>query len=264
MTALAQPALNPSLPQYEPWFCRSTLQSAPVRLFCFPFAGGNATTFLPWQAHLGPQIELCAIQPPARGARLLEPPLDTMPALLDALLPAITPKLDRPFAFFGHSLGGLVAFELARALRRQGLPLPDSLWISGTEGPQTRQLRDSLHTLPDAGLIAALRDYNGTPAALLEDAELMALVLPGVRGDFAVAERYAYQQEAPLDLPIHLLLADADPWVDAERASGWARESSRPLQTDTYAGDHFFIQPHMAAITARLRQALTKHEVALP
>lgn len=242
---------NPS-----PWFGSAPGAAGPMRLFCFPFAGGNAAAFLPWQALLGSQLELQVAQLPGRGARLFEEPLRDLDELVERLTMAVAARTDKPFALFGHSLGALVAFEVARALRRHGLPGPDSLWVSGAEGPQTRLVRHRLYDLPDDEMLEALRGYNGTPAALLEDREMMQLLLPGLRADFAIDEHYTYRPEAPLDLPIHVLRGDSDPHVEATRAAGWARETSRPLHQYLYTGDHFFIHDHKAAIAALLTAAL--------
>ena len=149
-------------------------------------------------------------QLPGRGVRLFDPPMADLDELVARLTRAVADLADRPFLFFGHSVGALMAFEVARQLRRAGRPVPVSLWVSGAEGPRTRLLRRQLHQLEEAELIEALREYNGTAQEMLDDRELMQLVLPGVRADFALSERYAYRPEPPLDLPIHVLLGESD------------------------------------------------------
>jgi surfactin synthase thioesterase subunit len=233
-----------------PWFCRTAEVTAPVRLFYFPYAGGNAAAILRWQAHLGTAVELHVAALPGRGARLFEEPPSDLDDLVAHLTGAVADLADRRFAFFGHSLGALVAFEVARALRRQSLPGPECLWVSGAEGPQTRSVKHRLHHLPEDEFIEALRDYRGTPAEVLADQEMMELLSPGIRADFALSERYAYRPEPPLDLPIHVLRGDRDPYVEADRAVGWALETTRPLREYVYRGDHFFIQPHETDIAA--------------
>ena len=233
-----------------PWFCRIAEVTAPVRLFYFPYAGGNAAAILGWQAHLAPAVELHVALPPGRGARLFEDPPHDLDDLVAHLAGAVAGLADRRFAFFGHSLGALVAFEVARALRRQGAPGPESLWVCGAEGPRTRSVKQRLHDLPTDELIEALRDYRGTPTEILADPEMMELLLPGIRADFALSERYAYRPEPPLDLPIHVLRGDRDPYVEADRAAGWALETTQPLREHIYPGDHFFIQPHESDVAA--------------
>jgi surfactin synthase thioesterase subunit len=264
----------PALDIPNPWFCRATETGGPVRLFVFPFAGGNAASFLSWQAPLGPGVHLHVALLPGRGTRLLEPPISDLDLLVGHLARAVA-QLCQPasvsgsgsgsgsgqdsaprFAVFGHSLGALVAFEVVRTLRRLGLPGPESLWVSGAEGPQTRQVQRRLHHLPEPEFLAALRDYQGTPVELLSEPEMMALLLPGLRADFTLSETYAYRAEAPLDLPIHLLRGDQDPFVDPARAAGWTRETSQPLRQFRYAGDHFFIHQHRATIAGLIATVL--------
>lgn len=232
----------------EAWFTAGSNPAGAMRLFLFPFAGGNANAFLPWQDLLGPRLELRVAQLPGRGVRLFDPPVADLDELVARLSQAVTDLADRPFLFFGHSLGALVAFEVARQLRRTGRPEPVALWVSGAEGPGTRLLRQQLHALEEAELIEALREYSGTASEMLDDRELMQLVLPGVRADFALSERYVYRGEPPLDLPISVLLGASDPYVDPERAAGWARESSLPVRRHTFPGAHFFLNDHQQSI----------------
>ena len=244
------------------WFTAGTNPAGAMRLFLFPFAGGNASSFLPWQQLLGPRLELRIAQLPGRGVRLFEPPVADMDELVARLTRAVAGLADRPFAFFGHSVGALVAFEVARQLRRAHRPAPVSLWVSGAEGPQTRATRRRLHELADAELIEALREYNGTEPEMLEDREMMELLLPGLRADFALNERYGYRAEPPLDLPIHVLLGDADPYVEPGRAAGWALETSEPVREHVYPGDHFFLYAHQRSITALLADAAAQFNPA--
>lgn len=236
------------------WFTAGTNPTGAVRLFLFPFAGGNATAFLPWQALLGPDVELRVAQLPGHGARLFEPPAVDLDPLVDELAGAVAELADRPFLFYGHSLGALVAFEVARRLRRTGSPEPVSLWVSGAEGPQTRHIKRELHQLEQAELIEALREYNGTAPEMLDDQELMELVLPGIRADFALNERYVYRPEPPLNLPIHVLLGESDEFVVLERAAGWARESSWPASERRFEGDHFFLNPQAETIAGLIAE----------
>lgn len=237
------------------WFTAGANPAGAMRLFFFPFAGGNANAFLPWQALIGPRLELRVAQLPGRGARLFDPPLAELDELVARLTRAVAGLADRPFVFFGHSVGALLAFEVARQLRRTGRPMPVSLWVSGAEGPRTRMVKGRLHDLAEAELIEALREYNGTAAEMLDDRELMQLVLPGVRADFALSECYVYRAEPPLDLPIHVLTGEDDPFVEPERAAGWSQESSQPVRRHVYPGDHFFLNDHQQSIATLLAEA---------
>lgn len=232
------------------WF--SEAPAAAVRLFCFPCAGGNAAAYLPWAELLGPRWEPRVALLPGRGTRLFDEPPRSMDELVVHLADAVAGRTDRPYVLFGHSLGALLAFEVARALRRRGLPGPDSLWVAGAEGPRTRRVPHRLHDLPDDQLIEALRDYGGSPEELLADREMMELLLPGLRADFAMDELYARRDEPPLDLPVHVLLGDRDLHTDAARAAGWADETTGPTRWHVFDGDHFFVHPNENSITALL------------
>ncbi|HET6211036.1 MAG TPA: GSCFA domain-containing protein [Jatrophihabitans sp.] len=242
----------------EGWFSRAVDVPDAPRLFYFPYAGGNAAAVLPWQDELGSAVELQVAALPGRGTRLFETPLHDLAELVDQLAAGVADRTDRPYAFFGYSVGALVAFEVARELRRRGLPGPMCLWVAGAEGPQTRSLKQRLHDMQEAELIAALRDYGGTPTEVLDDPELTELLLPGIRADFALSERYAYRPEPPLDLPIEVLRGSHDPYVQAELAAGWARESTRPVRERCFAGDHFFVEPHREEIIDLVRATMTE------
>ncbi|GAA1939386.1 thioesterase II family protein [Amycolatopsis minnesotensis] len=232
----------------DPWL-QPPVAPGTTRLFCFPFAGGNGPAFKLWRSALAPDTEVWAVMLPARGPRLADPPVTSMAELVSHLADAIAKLTDKPFAFFGHSLGSLVAFETTRELRRRGLPLPQVLWASGAEGPRTREVKRHLHGLPHDEFIEALRGYNGTPAELLEHREIMELLYPALQADFGMAEQYEYREEPPLALPIHALYGHADPHVEYERVQGWAHETTHRLSLHGFDGDHFFLFPHQEAIT---------------
>jgi medium-chain acyl-[acyl-carrier-protein] hydrolase len=238
---------------------------ARARLFCFPYAGGGASVYRPWAAALAPSIEVVGVQLPGRESRFTEPAFDRVGPLLDALLPAIlqeierlaTPPSARPFAFFGHSLGALVGFELCRRLRAAGARLPLRLFVSGRSAPQLPLEEEPLHALPDADLIAGLVRYNGTPAAVLADAELMELVLPSVRADFAIHETYAYASEPPLNLPITAFGGEDDDTVALSHLDGWRAQTSHGFRRQMFPGDHFYLNDAQAALARAIADDLT-------
>ena len=240
--------------QPTPWLIRQADPARRLRLFCFPYSGGNAVSFASWQRELDPAIEVCAVQLPGRGARFREKPCTSFAALVEALADVIRQQdedEDRlPFVFFGHSLGSLVAFELARHCRRHGLPMPAHLFASGCNSPpfKSKNRARRLHELPDDELIDALRDFNGTPQEILENRELMGLVLPAIRGDFALGADYHYQPEAPLDIPITVLTGREDKHVQADGLEGWKHETTRECRLHCFDGDHFFIGAERDAV----------------
>lgn len=228
----------------------------PLRLYCFCYAGGTAQSYLDWQAHL-PDIELRPLQLPGRGARFLEPPLTRFDALVDTLSGVLAAEpADRPFAFFGHSLGALLAYEVARLQARRGLPQPAHLIVSGCAAPAHRPPPENLHLLDDAGLLARLRELNGTPPEILAHAELMELLLPTIRADMALVADYRYRPGAPLALPL-TVLAGRDDDIDAGvETTGWRAATTGPCTIHWYDGDHFFINSARGAVLAQLHAAL--------
>lgn len=233
-----------------PWILRQPRPAPRLRLYCFSYAGGNAATYLPWQAELDAGIEVCAIQLPGRGARIAEAPYTSLAALVAALAPLVCARNTLPFAFFGHSLGGLLAFEVARYSQRHALPMPEHLFASGCDAPQYRSPPKRMHALPDAELIESLRGYNGTPPEVLAHRELMELLLPTIRADFSLAENYRYDPGAPLAIPITVLSGREDDHVDPGLVDQWQRETTAGCRIEWFDGDHFFINAQRGAVLA--------------
>lgn len=242
-----------------PWLVRQPSSAPRLRLYCFSYAGGSAAAFHGWQASLHPAVEVCAVQLPGRSERLMEAPLRSLAVAVETLAGVLAREDDTPFAFFGHSLGSLLAFELARHLRRTGRTMPVHLFASGSVPPCQRMLSRRLHELDDAALLSALRQYNGAPAAALDHPELMALMLPTIRADFALAADYRYQPEPALPLPITALGGAHDPHVAVSSLAGWAEESAQESRIYRFEGDHFFIQGERAAVLGVLRRELLQH-----
>ncbi|CAK14966.1 thioesterase II family protein [Pseudomonas entomophila] len=245
------------MPPRDTWFVRRSVIAPRLRLFCFSHAGGSAADYLPWHPHLGPHLELCAVQLPGRGSRMAEPARDDLATLVTELVAVLRANDDGlPFAFFGHSLGALLAFELTRSLHRQGMPLPLRLFASGCAAPSACRLEPPLHTLDDEQLLAHLRDYNGTPAGVLANPDLLGLVLPTLRADFRLVGDYRYRRSPPLPIPIHVFTGHDDPHVPGADLVAWADETSAGCSHHGFAGDHFFIRPQAAAIRRCILDAM--------
>jgi len=240
----------------SPWLVRRPQAAPLMRLYCFSYAGGSAAVYAGWQALLGPEVEVCAVQLPGHGARMGEAPLSALAQVVEAVAAVIARQGPLPFAFFGHSLGALLAFELARHCMRQRLALPVRVFVSGSDAPAMRCNLPRLHLLPDAQLIAALRQYNGTPAELLAHRELMALVLPMIRADFALVENYAYRSFLRLPVPFTVLAGRDDAHVDLAQLDGWRKETSASCDFAMFDGDHFFIDACRAEVLACVADAL--------
>ena len=242
----------------NPWVAIPTPRPhARLRLFCLPSAGGGATQYRLWPQHLPEEIELCAIQLPGRESRFREPPFRGMPALVAALGPALLPLLDMPFALFGHSMGALVAFELARWLRDSGAPMPMHLFVSGRRSPNLPDRESPIHQLDDAVFIRALAErYNGIPAAILHDAELLQLFLPTLRADLEVIETFHYQQHEALPLPISAFAGTSDRRAQIAELAAWQHHTPYPLAIRQFPGDHFFLQHERTALINTIAEAL--------
>jgi medium-chain acyl-[acyl-carrier-protein] hydrolase len=169
------------------------------------------------------------------------------------------PHLDRPFAFFGHSLGALVAFELSREIRRQHDLLPVHLFVSGCGAPQSLYPHPPIGMLPDTAFLEELRQLNGTPAEVLEHEELMQLLLPTLRADFTARETYAYADEPPLDCPISAFGGMQDGRVERDRLEAWRDQTSGPFSLHTFPGGHFFLHSSQSLLLQTLSHALEQH-----
>lgn len=240
-------------PASGPWIVRPRpLPQARVRLLCFPYAGGGASAFARWAQHLPPTVEVCAVQLPGRENRLREPLCTQLAPLVSTLGDVLAPLLERPFALFGYSMGAIVAFELARLLRRQGKPLPVHLFAAARIAPQVRDPAPPIHTLEHGAFIQKLRDLNGTPEVVFQDQELQRLIIPILRADFAVNEAYTYTPEPPLDIPLSALGGTHDPKVSQESLAQWDTQTTRDFRLRMFPGDHFFINTAQAPLLQTL------------
>jgi surfactin synthase thioesterase subunit len=247
---------NTSLDNLNSWLVRKPRLSPKLRLFCFAYAGGNAMTYQSWQAELGEDIEVCGIQLPGRGNRFLHTPYQTMHELIDAVGAVVIRYSDIPFALFGHSLGALIAFEVARYCQHHAKLLPRHLFVSACEAPLCRSSSRQLHKLGDQQLITELAQYRGTPPEVLGNLELMQLLLPTIRADFSVLETYQYRPGAMLDVPISVFAGRTDHYVDPGAANAWREETRQQCDVRWLSGDHFFIKSHAKEICCVLRTKL--------
>jgi surfactin synthase thioesterase subunit len=244
----------------RPWIAHAQLNPrARLRLFCFPYAGGNAALYRRWHQELPPDVEVLPVELPGRGSRFRDPPFNHLGPLVEALVPALSSLMDMPCAFFGHSMGALISFELARELRRRGLPQPTQLFVSARRAPHVPDDDPPIHDLPEPEFVEELRTLNGTPEEVLQHPELMNLMIPLLRADFAINETYAFASDMPLDSPIHVFGGLEDEEVNREQLGAWEEHTTAGFKLRMFPGDHFFISGAAhAALLRSLYEDLTR------
>jgi medium-chain acyl-[acyl-carrier-protein] hydrolase len=227
-----------------------------LRLYCFPYAGGSAQVYRGWQRHLAPHTALSLARLPGRATRIGEAPFKRYKPLVNALADAMIPELPRAFAFWGHSMGALISFELARELRRRGQPAPLALFLSGRGAPQVPDPDPPISNLPEPEFISELRRLNGTPRELLDSHELKEFFLPTIRADFELVESYEYEPEAPLSCPICAYGGLQDTDVPAANLKEWQKQTSGAFKLRMFSGDHFYIHTSTDLLHALRRDML--------
>lgn len=223
------------------WILPLRTTSERIRLICFPYAGGGPYIFRKWSAWLPAHVGLYAVNLPGRGSRLQHAPVSQIQSIVNAVVKDLHSLCNMPIAFFGHSMGALVAFETARALRRQGHAGPSLLIASGRRSPQTADQRERIHDLPDEVFLDKLKELGGTPKEVLQSKELMALLMPTLRADFSVLDNYQYEPGTPLDCPITVVSGAQDERACGKMMSGWSMQTSHMMSLYELQGGHFFI-----------------------
>jgi len=214
--------------------------SARFRLVCLPYAGGAASSYRMWPAALPESVEVWAIQLPGREGRMSERPPVRLAPMVSETMSVLTSMLDSPFALFGHSMGALMAFELARQLWPKFAPA--KIFLSGCRGPRL-PVRHSLHTLSESQLLTDLRRLGGTHDAVLDDQELMRVLLPAIYADLEASETYEYVPSAPLQIPITAFGGTQDPLASEQDIAAWREETSGEFRLQLFPGGHFYFRP---------------------
>lgn len=233
---------------------------AAVRLYCLPYAGSGASVFRPWAGLLPADIELRAVQLPGHEGRRSQAPFADADRLVDALAEELAPEVaELPFAFFGHSMGGLCAFELTRRLRRLGVPSPVMLGVSAWPAPRKGRCFPQLHDLDDAQFMRVVEGLGGIPEEVLSKPCLSRFLLPTLRPDMRVCGTYRYQPGEPLDCPLMVFGGTRDPLVPPSRLDGWNAQTTGPTRTHIYPGHHFYLNTHLADLVRRVSEGVLRH-----
>lgn len=242
----------------NPWIRRLRPGSgARRRLICFAHAGAGAYSFREWPKGLPDHVDVVGVQLPGREDRLTERPFSDVADVVAQLIDVLAPELTMPCVFFGHSMGALIAFELARELRRRKLPAPGLLVASAFRAPQLPRRALSMHELSDAEFIAAVNErYSAVPEAVASNAELMELILPGLRGDITICDTYEFGEDQPLDCPIVAFGGEDDDEVGREELAGWESQTSAGFEQILFPGGHFFHQTARDEVLTALTKLL--------
>jgi len=224
------------------WFDRpDSRKDARMRLFCFPYSGGSPSMFRSWAEQLPRYVEVLAVRLPGRDMRIREAPFMEWPLLLDATEAAITPYFDKPFIFFGHSLGARIAYELTWRLQEHNKPLPKQLLVAGCRCPHISHHGRYIHSLPEKEFLECLRRMGGTPPEVLADKRLMTIFGPTIRADMKLAEVWGGTVREPVNVTIVAFAGMEDDIASADKMLGWESYSNVNFAFYTLPGNHFFI-----------------------
>lgn len=225
-------------------------------VYCLPFAGGGASFYRPWVQSV-PGLAIVPVQPPGREDRLFEPSFERMSELVRGAADALLPFVGKPYILFGHSMGGMMAYELVQELRRRGAAEPVHLFVSGAPAPHRAAEIPPIYHLPEPELVAEIqRRYRGLPAEVLQSRELLDLLLPRLRADLAVTGTYVWRSSPPLSCPITAFGGDSDETVSPDMIDAWREHTAAAFRSRIFSGGHFFLSEHSPAILTALQQAV--------
>ena len=227
-----------------------------VPLFCFPHAGGAASYFHPWSALLAPGIEVRAVQYPGREDRADETYITSLSDVSDEIHAGLGSSLPDTFAFFGHSMGAVLAFEVARRIAREKGHGPARLFVSSQPAPPRRRRQD-LHRAANPVLIAELRSQGGTDPRILEDGGALNLILPTMRADYMASETYRFEPGSPLSCDITAMTGDRDALYSPAEVAGWSAHTTGAFDLLVYPGGHFYLDDSRTQVLKVISSTLT-------
>ncbi len=230
---------------------------ASVRLFCFPYSGAGASIYYPWATLMPANIEVCPVELPGRGARMGEAPFTEIGPLVESIARGMLPYFNKPFAFFGHSMGALVSFELTRLLQSQYHIGPTHIFVSGHHAPQLHSKAPVISDLPEAEFVEKIRELDGTQEDVLQNSELRAIILPILRADFSVCEKYAFRPGDKFLCPIDAFGGLEDKFVTREDLDAWRVHTAGKFCVRMLPGNHFFLHASRQNLIRVIAQELT-------
>lgn len=232
-----------------------------LHVFAFPYAGGNINSLRPLSAQIDPNINLHIASLPGRGPRFTETPCSVINELVESMASSIEKTKPRRFVLYGHSMGGIMAFEVARKLRQRASLRPEAFVVSGVRAPHLFGKSEDKHKhhLPREDFIDYIKELDGTPAEILEHPELMELMLPSLRADIKICDTYTYHEESPLSMPIHALFGSDDHDVGKNGMLAWNEHTGAPFTFTEFSGDHFFLNDHWEGIADILNRVTHGH-----
>jgi len=248
--------------QKSPWLHTfKTCKQAKIKLYCFAYAGGNANIFSKWPNVFGDDVEVCAISLPGRWERMNEPSITCMNNLCWEIANAVLAESKIPFVFFGHSMGAILLFEVARQLRKQGAMTPEHLFVSGAQAPHTLNepsvnRRKKICDMDDDELMGYLQLLSGTPSELLQDREMREYVIKIMTPDLQAIDGWQYRQTKPLTQNISVFVGDKDPVIDLAAARAWKQHTLNNCELNVIVGDHFFIHSQFNLLTSKIKRIL--------
>lgn len=242
-------------PATDLWLRRyHTAQDAAHRLVCLPHAGGSASYFFGVAGNLAPTVDVLAAQYPGRQDRRAEPCVETITELADLLAAQVARVADKPLSLFGHSMGALLAFEVATRLEADGVR-PHAIIVSGRRAPGT--VRDErVHLRDDDGLVAEIQSLSGTDAKVMQDEELLRMVLPAIRNDYRAVETYRGEPGRTVSTPVHALVGESDPKATVDEVRRWAEHTTGAFTLKVFPGGHFYLDRHVPEVLGLIRAAL--------
>ena len=232
-----------------PWIqYQKTSDDPSMRIFCFPYAGGSALFYARWFRYLDENAEVFPIQLPGRESRIDEPLLRVMSVVINKIVEEISPYMTENTAFLGHSMGSMIAYEVARTLSERNMPMPKHIFLSGAVPPDMIGECEKIHMLSDEQFCEKLKGYESITSELMKYPEFFKFFLPVIKADFELIETYRFDKKWKMPCPVTVFSGTEDPYVPENALAQWGRFCEQEPQIITYSGNHFFLKEHTAEI----------------